>query len=157
MTYRETLDYLFSQLPMYQRIGAAAYKADLQTTWDLLEALDNPQQSDVKFIHVAGTNGKGSVCHMLASVLQEAGYKTGLFTSPHLKDFRERIKIDGEPIPEAAVIEFVKGNQSVFETIQPSFFEMTAALAFREFKRQQVDVAVLETGMGGRDSTPPTS
>src|SRR6056297_2453352 len=99
MTYRETLDYLFSQLPMYQRIGAAAYKADLKTTWDLLEALGNPQDSSVKFIHVAGTNGKGSVCHMLASVLQEAGYKTGLFTSPHLKDFRERIRIDGQLIP----------------------------------------------------------
>lgn len=154
MTYQATLDFLFSQLPMYQRIGAAAYKADLDTTWKLLEALGNPQNGSVKFIHVAGTNGKGSVCHMLASVLQEAGYKTGLFTSPHLKDFRERIRINGEMISKESVVAFVENNRGDFKKIQPSFFEMSAALAFHCFKDANVDIAVLETGMGGRlDST----
>lgn len=154
MNYQETLDYLFSQLPMYQRIGAAAYKADLNTTWQLLEALGNPQNHPARYIHVAGTNGKGSVSHMIASVLQEAGFKTGLFTSPHLKDFRERIKINGQMISEDDVISFVNHHQSAFEKVEPSFFEMTAALAFTYFKNQNADFVVLETGMGGRlDST----
>ena len=154
MNYRETLDFLFSQLPMYQRIGAAAYKADLDTTWKLLEVLGNPQNTSTKFIHVAGTNGKGSVSHMIASVLQEAGFTTGLFTSPHLKDFRERIRINGISISEEEVIDFVEENESVFEEIKPSFFEMTAALALLCFKKRQTDFAILETGMGGRlDST----
>ncbi|TVR39572.1 MAG: bifunctional folylpolyglutamate synthase/dihydrofolate synthase [Cryomorphaceae bacterium] len=154
MTYAETLNYLFSQLPMYQRIGAAAYKADLSTTIHLLHALGNPEKSSVRYIHIAGTNGKGSVSHMIASVLQEAGYKTGLFTSPHLRDFRERIRINGAPISEETVVNFVTENSAHFEAIQPSFFEMTAALAFQVFKDESVDFAVLETGMGGRlDST----
>lgn len=154
MTYQETLEYLFGQLPMYQRVGAAAYKADLNTTWQLLEALGNPQKSEVRYIHVAGTNGKGSVCHMLASVLQEAGYKIGLFTSPHLKDFRERVRINGKPISASAVVDFVEKHRKVFERLRPSFFEMTAALAFTHFGHEAVDFAILETGMGGRlDST----
>lgn len=154
MNYSETLSYLFEQLPMYQRQGASAYKANLDTTYDLLEALGNPQKGSVKFIHVAGTNGKGSVSHMLASILQEAGFKTGLFTSPHLKDFRERIKIDGQIISEEIVIDFVAGNSTLFEQLKPSFFEMTAGLAFQVFNRAQVEIAILETGMGGRlDST----
>lgn len=154
MTYQETLDYLFSQLPMYQRIGAAAYKADLNTTWQLLDALGNPQNHPAKYIHVAGTNGKGSVSHMIASVLQEAGFKTGLFTSPHLKDFRERIKVNGQMIDETEVVAFVERNSEVFEAINPSFFEMSAALAFEHFKNQNTEFVVLETGMGGRlDST----
>ncbi len=154
MNYRETLDFLFSQLPMYQRIGAAAYKADLNTTWKLMEAVGNPQKGNMKYIHVAGTNGKGSVSHMIASVLQEAGYKTGLFTSPHLKDFRERIRVYGAPISEQEVIDFVEVHSDVFKNIQPSFFEMTAALALLHFRKHNVDFAILETGMGGRlDST----
>lgn len=154
MNYPDTLDYLFSQLPMYQRIGAAAYKADLNTTWQLLEAMGNPHNSGVKYIHVAGTNGKGSVSHMISSVLQSAGFKCGLFTSPHLRDFRERIKVNGEMIGKEAVISFVEENKETFAAIEPSFFEMTAALAFQYFKEQQVDFAILETGMGGRlDST----
>lgn len=153
MNYSETVQWLFSQLPMYQRVGQAAYKADLQTTIDLLNAMGNPQ-NQVVAIHIAGTNGKGSVAHMVASVLQEAGYKTGLYTSPHLKDFRERIKINGQPISEVEVLDFVNKNQTVFEKIKPSFFEMTVALAFTVFAAQKVDIAILETGMGGRlDST----
>lgn len=154
MNYQDTLDYLFSQLPMYQRIGAAAYKADLNTTWKLLEALGNPQINETKYIHVAGTNGKGSVSHMISSVLQSAGFKCGLFTSPHLRDFRERIKVNGEMISKDAVVSFVEENKKIFGAIEPSFFEMTAALAFQYFKEQKVDFAILETGMGGRlDST----
>lgn len=154
MTYEETLDYLFSQLPMFQRVGGAAYKADLSTTYNLLEAIGNPQQKPIRYIHVAGTNGKGSVSHLIAAALQSNGYKTGLFTSPHLKDFRERIKINGIPVSKEAVIEFVAKNKSVFAELKPSFFEMTTALAFEVFSAEKVDFAVLETGMGGRlDST----
>ena len=153
MDYQETLQWLFSQLPMYQRIGKAAYKADMQTTIDLLHRLGNPQEK-FKALHIAGTNGKGSVCHILASVLQEADYKTGLYTSPHLKDFRERIKINGEMIPEDQVVAFTEKHKKLFEELQPSFFEMTVAMAFDYFAREKVDFAVLETGMGGRlDST----
>jgi dihydrofolate synthase / folylpolyglutamate synthase len=127
MTYQQTLDYLFSQLPMYQRIGQAAYKADLKSTIELLDTLNNPQHN-FKSIHVAGTNGKGSVSHMVSSVLMEAGYKTGLYTSPHLKDFRERIKINGICISEDYVIDFVKKHKTSFEKINLSFFEWTVGL-----------------------------
>ncbi len=153
MDYKETLNWLFSQLPMYQRVGKAAYKADLDTTIQLLEKLGNPQDK-FKVLHVAGTNGKGSVAHMLASILQEAGYRTGLYTSPHLKDFRERIKINGEMIPEEKVVEFVVKHKDTFDQLQPSFFEMTVARAYDHFAKEKIDFAVLETGMGGRlDST----
>lgn len=151
--YTETLDWLFSQLPMYQRIGKAAYKADLVNTLELDRYFNHPHKK-FKCIHIAGTNGKGSVSHMLASVLQVAGYKVGLYTSPHLKDFRERIKVNGEMIPETEVVDFVAQHKAIFEKIQPSFFEMTVAMAFDYFARQQVDIAVVEVGMGGRlDST----
>lgn len=153
MTYQETLDYLFQQLPMYQRVGNAAYKTDLQNTIELCEILDNPQYK-FKSIHIAGTNGKGSTSHMLASVLQEAGYKVGLYTSPHLKDFRERVKINGEMISEEGVIDFVNRFKTQFEQINLSFFEWTVGLAFDYFAKQKVDIAVVETGLGGRlDST----
>lgn len=153
MNYQQTLDYLFQQLPMYQRVGNAAYKTDLQNTIELCEILDNPQHQ-FKSIHIAGTNGKGSTSHMLASILQEAGYKVGLYTSPHLKDFRERIKINGEMITEEEVINFVNRFKSQFEQINLSFFEWTVGLAFDFFAKQEVDIAVIETGLGGRlDST----
>ncbi len=153
MDYKQTTDWLFSQLPMYQRIGKAAYKADLDTTINLLSELGDPQQK-FKAIHVAGTNGKGSVAHLIASALHEAGYKTGLYTSPHLKDFRERIKINGEMINEDQVLVFIEGHKELFERLKPSFFEMTVGMAFDHFANEEVDIAVLETGMGGRlDST----
>ena len=153
MTFEETVDYLYSQLPAFTRIGAAAYKADLSNILLLCEALGNPQK-ELRCIHVAGTNGKGSSSHFLASIFQEAGYKTALFTSPHLKDFRERFKINGILIPKEDVVEFVEKNKHHFEQISPSFFEMTVALAFTWFKDQNVDIAVIETGLGGRlDST----
>ena len=153
MNYQETLDYLYSQLPMFQRIGKAAYKADLATTIALDKYFGHPHTS-FKTIHVAGTNGKGSVSHMLASVLQEAGYKTGLYTSPHLKDFRERIRVNGKIVNESYVIDFVNRHQNIFEKLSPSFFEMTVAMAFEYFAAEKVDIAVIETGMGGRlDST----
>ena len=138
---------------MYQRIGAAAYKVDLSNTLQLMAYLDEPHHC-FKTVHVAGTNGKGSTSHMLASVLQEAGYKVGLYTSPHLKDFRERIKINGQLISEDAVVGFVAKNQSFFEENQLSFFEMTVGLAFDYFRKEEVDVAIIEVGLGGRlDST----
>lgn len=153
MDYKETYNWLVTKLPIYQRIGKAAYKASLYDTIQLLNELGNPQEN-FKAIHVAGTNGKGSVCHILASILQEAGYKTGLYTSPHLKDFRERIKINGQMISEDEVVEFVKKNKKTFEVLSPSFFEMTVAMAYDHFARNEVDFAILETGMGGRlDST----
>lgn len=153
MTYQQTLDYLFTKLPMYQRVGAAAYKADLNNTIAICKALGNPEKK-IKCVHVAGTNGKGSSSHMLAAVLQQAGYKTGLYTSPHLVDFRERIKINGKEIPKAEVVKFVEENKTIFETIEPSFFEWTVGLAFDYFAKQEVDVAVIEVGLGGRlDST----
>ena len=153
MTYQQTLDYLFSQLPMFHRIGAAAYKADLDNTLALCKILDNPEK-EFKSIHIAGTNGKGSTSHFIASVLQEAGYKTGLFTSPHLKDFRERIKINGRMIGKSEVTAFVTKHRHNFDAIQPSFFEWTFALAAWYFATEKVDIAVIETGMGGRlDST----
>ncbi len=153
MTYQQTLDYLFNRLPMYQRLGAAAYKADIGNIVLASQHLDNPHKK-FKSIHVAGTNGKGSTSHLLASIFQESGYKVGLYTSPHLKDFRERIKINGQMIPETEVISFVSNNKAFFETLELSFFEFTVALAFDYFAKQKVDIAIIETGLGGRlDST----
>lgn len=153
MTYQQTIDYLYAQLPMYSRIGAAAYKEDLHNTIALCNAINNPQ-TKFKCIHVAGTNGKGSTSHMLAAMLQQAGYKTGLYTSPHLKDFRERIKINGEMISQQFVVDFVEQTKAISEQIQPSFFELTVAMAFGYFEKEKVDIAVIETGLGGRlDST----
>ena len=153
MDYIQTLDYLFTKLPMYSRIGAAAFKEDLTNTIALCKALDNPQ-TKFKSVHIAGTNGKGSTSHMLAAILQTAGYKTGLYTSPHLKDFRERIKINGEMIAEPFVIDFVSRIKPLITTIEPSFFEITVAMAFDYFVKEQVDIAVIEVGLGGRlDST----
>ncbi|GAO28193.1 dihydrofolate synthase [Geofilum rubicundum JCM 15548] len=153
MTYSEAIDFLFTRLPMYQRSGSAAYKDNLDNTWRLDEWFGHPHRA-FKSIHVAGTNGKGSVSHMLASVLQSAGYRTGLYTSPHLVDFRERIRIDGGMIPQEKVVDFVMQNQAVITEIAPSFFEMTVAMAFDYFSRERVEVAVIETGLGGRlDST----
>ena len=154
-TYQEILDYLYSQLPMFQRTGPAAYKDNLDNTIRLDEMFDHPHRS-FRSIHVAGTNGKGSVSHILASVLQEAGYKTGLYTSPHLKDFRERIRVNGEMISEEAVVQFTESFQEKNETekMEPSFFELTVSMAFDYFRTMQVDVAVIEVGLGGRlDST----
>ncbi len=151
--YQETLDYLYAQLPMYQRIGVAAYKADLENTIALCNLLGNPQNF-FPTVHVAGTNGKGSVSHMLASILQACGLKTGLYTSPHLKDFRERIRVNGQMVGEDEVTGFVNRYRSDFEVIRPSFFEMTVGLTFDYFRRQKVDIAVIEVGLGGRlDST----
>jgi dihydrofolate synthase / folylpolyglutamate synthase len=153
MTYQQTLDYLFTKLPMYSRIGAAAYKEDLTNTIALCGALGNPQQQ-FKTIHIAGTNGKGSTSHMLAAVLQTAGYKTGLYTSPHLKDFRERIRLDGAMITEEFVVDFVDRIRPLVISIEPSFFEITVAMAFDYFAKEQVEIAVIEVGLGGRlDST----
>jgi dihydrofolate synthase/folylpolyglutamate synthase len=153
MTYGQTLDWLFAQLPMYQRTGGANYKIDLEKTHLLMDLLGHPERG-FKSIHVAGTNGKGSTSHMLASVLQEAGFTVGLYTSPHLKDFRERIKINGQMISEAEVIDFVARYKSDFLRLELSFFEMTVGLAFTWFAQQNVDIAVVEVGMGGRlDST----
>ncbi|MCW3787496.1 bifunctional folylpolyglutamate synthase/dihydrofolate synthase [Plebeiibacterium sediminum] len=153
MTYQEVLEFMFSQLPMYQRSGKAAYKANLDNTLKLDEYFNHPHQK-FKTIHVAGTNGKGSVSHSLASVLHTAGYKVGLYTSPHLKDFRERIKINGTCIPEPDVIAFISENQKMIEDVKPSFFEMTVAMAFDYFAKSNVDIAVIEVGLGGRlDST----
>jgi dihydrofolate synthase / folylpolyglutamate synthase len=153
MTYQQTVDWMFKQLPMYQLQGASAYKKDLTNTLLLMDYLGHPEKN-LRCIHVAGTNGKGSTSHMIASVLQAAGYKTGLYTSPHLKDFRERIKIDGEEIPESFVQKFVAKHRSFFESNDLSFFEMSVGLAFDYFKTQAVDFAVIETGLGGRlDST----
>ena len=154
-TYQQVLDFLYSQLPMFQRTGAAAYKDNLDNTIRLDEMFDYPHRS-FKTIHVAGTNGKGSVSHMLASILQEAGYKTGLYTSPHLKDFRERIRINGEMITEEAVVRFTDLFQAKneLEMIEPSFFELTVSMAFDYFRSMNVDIAVIEVGLGGRlDST----
>ena len=153
MNYQETLDWLFKQLPMYQRAGKVAYKANLDNTLKLSAYLKHPER-DFKSIHVAGTNGKGSTSHMLASVLQEAGYKVGLYTSPHLKDFRERIRIGGKMIPKRAVTSFIKKHRLFFEENKLSFFEMTVGLAFDYFRKEKVDIAIIEVGMGGRlDST----
>lgn len=153
MNYKETTEWMFLRLPMYQMQGASAYKADLSNTLLLAAHLGNPENK-FKAVHVAGTNGKGSTSSMLASIFQEAGYKTGLYTSPHLKDYRERIKINGENISEDFVVEFITKNKSFFEEQELSFFEMTVGLAFDYFAKEGVDIAIIETGMGGRlDST----
>ncbi len=153
MTYTETIEYLFGKLPMYQRQGAPAFKKTLRNI-NLLTEHDNMPQKNYPIIHIGGTNGKGSVSHIIASVLQEAGYKTGLYTSPHLQDFRERIKINGTMISEEEVIQYIEANKIFFEEINPSFFEMTVALAFHYFSEQKVDIALIEVGLGGRlDST----
>ena len=153
MTYQECLDYIYQQLPMFHRIGNAAFKKSLDNTLALCEALGQPQHQ-FRSIHVAGTNGKGSSSHMLAAVLQESGYKTGLYTSPHLKSFTERIRINGQELPEAYLIQFVAQYKPLFEQIKPSFFEMTVALAFKYFAEEKVEIAVIEVGLGGRlDST----
>jgi dihydrofolate synthase/folylpolyglutamate synthase len=153
MTYRECTEWMFSQLPMYQRQGKAAYKANLDNTWALMDLLNHPYKN-FKSVHIAGTNGKGSVAHLMASAFQEAGFNTGLYTSPHLIDFRERIKVNGQMITEEEVLKFIGHNKKVFENIEPSFFEMTVGMAFWYFELKQVDIAVIETGMGGRlDST----
>lgn len=153
MTYQETIDYLFGALPMYQRVGNEAFKKGLDNIISLCEALGQPQ-TQFKTLHVAGTNGKGSTSHSIAAVLQAAGYKTGLYTSPHLKSFTERVRIDGQEIPQQEVVDFVQNNKALFEEIKPSFFEMTVALAFWYFAKNQVDIAIIEVGLGGRlDST----
>jgi len=153
MNYEETINFLYSQLPMFTRIGAAAYKKDLHNTIALCAAFGNPQEK-FKSIHIAGTNGKGSTSHMLAAIFQQGGYKTGLYTSPHLKDFRERIKIDGEMIPEDVVIDFTERSKALIADLQPSFFELTVAMAFDYFAASHVDIVIVETGLGGRlDST----
>jgi dihydrofolate synthase/folylpolyglutamate synthase len=153
MNYQETLQFLFAQLPMFQRIGAAAYKADLDNTLALCKMLGNPERQ-FPSIHIAGTNGKGSTSNMLASVFQEAGYKTGLYTSPHLLDFRERIRVNGKMVPQDFVVDFVEEYRNRFIHIKPSFFEITFAMAIEYFRQQGVEMAIIETGMGGRlDST----
>lgn len=153
MNYQETLNWMFTQLPMYQTQGATAYRKDITNTVLLANHLGNPEK-DLKCIHVAGTNGKGSTSHLLASVLQEAGYKVGLYTSPHLKDYRERITINGQPISEEYVCDFINKNKSFFETNALSFFEMSVGLAFEYFVKEKTDINIIEVGMGGRlDST----
>ncbi len=153
MNYQETLDWMFSRLPMYQRQGSTAFKKDLTNIQAFCKRLDNPQEK-YPCIHVAGTNGKGSTSHMISSILQAAGYKVGLYTSPHLKDFRERIKINGQEIEEQAVVDFIKQEQRFLERQKLSFFELTVGLAFHYFASSHVDIAVIEVGLGGRlDST----
>ena len=153
MNYQETLDWMFNQLPMYQTQGASAYKEDLTNTIVLANYLGNPEKQ-LKCIHVAGTNGKGSTSHLLASVLQEAGYKVGLYTSPHLKDYRERIKINGNDIDEHFVVEFIAAHKTFLENTQLSFFEMSVGLAFDYFSKHETDINIIEVGLGGRlDST----
>jgi len=153
VTYEQTLDYLYTKLPMYQRIGTIAFKKDLTNIIKLCDAIGNPQR-DFKSIHIAGTNGKGSTSHILSAVYQENGYKVGLYTSPHLVDFRERIKINGQLCSEEFVISFVQQISEYVDEISPSFFEITVAMAFAYFAEKKVDIAIIETGLGGRlDST----
>jgi dihydrofolate synthase / folylpolyglutamate synthase len=153
VTYQETIEYLYQQLPVFHRIGKKAFKADLINTLKLCEHLDNPQHK-FNSIHIAGTNGKGSSSHYIASILQSAGYKTGLYTSPHLKSYSERIRFNGQPIPEQNVVDFVEKNKAFLEELKPSFFEMSVGMAFEYFAKEQVDIAVIEVGLGGRlDST----
>jgi dihydrofolate synthase/folylpolyglutamate synthase len=153
MTYQQTLDYLYTSQPAFHQVGAAAYKPGLDNTWRLMEHLGNPH-TQLRAVHIAGTNGKGSTSHLIAAALQAQGYKVGLFTSPHLVDFRERIRINGQMISQQQVIDFVADNRSFLDQLRPSFFETTMALAFWYFADQQVDIAVVEVGLGGRlDST----
>jgi dihydrofolate synthase / folylpolyglutamate synthase len=153
MNYQQTLDFLYTQLPMYSRVGASAYKENLDNTIAICNAINNPQHN-FKSVHIAGTNGKGSTSHMLAAILQQNGYKTGLYTSPHIKDFRERIRINGEMISQDFVVDFVAKTEAITKEISPSFFELTVAMAFDYFATEKVDIAIIETGLGGRlDST----
>ncbi|MDD4379508.1 MAG: bifunctional folylpolyglutamate synthase/dihydrofolate synthase, partial [Dysgonamonadaceae bacterium] len=153
MNYEETLQYLYRQLPEYQRVGHAAYKEGLDNSLALDAYFDHPHRK-YKTIHIGGTNGKGSTSHLLAAILQQAGYKVGLYTSPHLVDFRERIRVNGKMIDKAYVVDFVEKYREAFEPIHPSFFELTMEMAFLYFAEQKVDVAVIEVGLGGRlDST----
>src|ERR1022692_248882 len=153
MNYPQTLQYMYLQLPMFHRIGSAAYKGNLDNTIAICRLLKDPQ-NDFRSVHIAGTNGKGSTSHLIASILQTAGYKVGLYTSPHLKDFRERIRINGQMVSRKFVCDFVGIYKNEFERIQPSFFEMTVGMAFAYFSEQKVDIAVIEAGLGGRlDST----
>jgi len=153
MTYQQTLNYLITKLPLFSKIGTAAYKKDITNTVALCKAAGDPQNK-IKTIHVAGTNGKGSTSHMLAAIFQQCGYKTGLYTSPHLKDFRERIKVNGEIVEEDFIVSFVEKMKNVSEQINPSFFELTVVMALQYFQEQKVDIAIIETGLGGRlDST----
>lgn len=153
MNYADTTNWMFNKFPMYQKIGAKAYKPDLGNITELLDFIGNPQNT-FKTVHVAGTNGKGTVSHTLASIFQECGYKTGLYTSPHLLDFRERIRINGQMIPEQNVIDFIGDNKAKFEEMQLSFFEMATGMAFDYFAKEKVDIAIIEVGLGGRlDST----
>ena len=153
MNYKETTSWMFSKLPMYQSHGKSAYKEDLHRTELLVSHLKNPHHN-FKSVHVGGTNGKGSTCHMIASVLQNSGYKVGLYTSPHLKDFRERIRINGNKISKKSVVNFIQENKSFLELNELSFFEMTVGMAFDFFSEEQVDIAIIEVGLGGRlDST----
>lgn len=149
MNYQETIEYLFNSTPVFEKIGAKAYKPGLQTTFALDEHFGHPHQK-YKTIHIAGTNGKGSSSHTLAAILQSQGYKVGLYTSPHLVDFRERIRVNGECVPEQYVIDFVEENRAFFEPLHPSFFELTTAMALKYFAEQKVDYAVIEVGLGGR-------
>jgi len=153
LTYKETLDYLYTQLPMFQRVGQTAFKKDLTNIIDLTDALGKPQDT-YPTLHIAGTNGKGTTAHILSAILQQSGYKVGLYTSPHYLDFRERIKVNGALASRSFVVDFVEENKDKFGKIQPSFFEITVAMAFQYFKEQKVDIAIIETGLGGRlDST----
>ena len=153
MPYQATIDYLYSRLPMFSRIGAAAIKNNLDNTLSICHFLGNPEKK-FKTIHVAGTNGKGSTSHMLASIFQEAGYTTGLYTSPHLYDFRERIKVNGEMCSKDFVVSFTNKMKGLIEEIEPSFFELTVGMAFEYFAEKKCDIAIIETGLGGRlDST----
>lgn len=149
MNYQETTEYLFNSTPVFEKIGAKAYKPGLQTTFALDDHFGHPHQK-YKTIHIAGTNGKGSCSHTLAAILQSQGYKVGLYTSPHLVDFRERIRVNGECVPEQYVIDFVEENRAFFEPLHPSFFELTTAMALKYFAEQKVDYAVIEVGLGGR-------
>ena len=149
MTYEATIEYLFNSAPLFQNVGKDAYKEGLENTHTLDEYFGHPHRK-FKTIHVAGTNGKGSCSHTLAAILQSAGYKVGLYTSPHLVDFRERIRVNGEVITKEYVIDFVEQHRSFFEPLHPSFFELTTAMAFNWFAMQEVDVAVIEVGLGGR-------
>jgi len=153
MNYQQTIDYLYAQLPMFSRIGEKAYKKDLHNTIELCKFLGDPQNK-FRSVHVAGTNGKGSTTHMLAAVLQEAGYKTGLYTSPHIYDFGERIRVNGQMVSQQFVIDFVERTKEITAEIQPSFFELTVAMAYEYFANEKVDIAIIETGLGGKlDST----
>ena len=149
MNYEETLDYLYNSAPLFQHIGKDAYKAGLENTY-LLDKYFNHPHRQFRTIHIAGTNGKGSCSHTLAAILQSAGYKTGLYTSPHLIDFRERIRVNGIPVSKEYVIDFVEKHRAFFEPLHPSFFELTTAMAFHYFAQSQVDVAIIEVGLGGR-------